>query len=41
MTKLEYKINLEPFINREYPKSRDGLNKSIDVDEKGCPTLFI
>lgn len=37
MTKLEYKINLEPFINREYPKSRGGLNKSIDVDEKGCP----
>lgn len=30
-------ISLEPFINREYPTLRTGIDSSVNVDSKGCP----
>ena len=37
MIKIYKRISLEPFINRDYPIIREGINTTINVDEHGNP----
>lgn len=37
MITIKKRICLEQFINREYPKIRQGIDKKSNVDENGCP----
>ena len=37
MIKIKRRIGLEPFINREYPPVRSGVDVAANVDANGCP----